>query len=95
MGVGASLHMYDVVVEKFKFATSSPDEFLQHNASMRRTDGRTDKTYNSNMLGIAVLRRVLRRDKRRIDLTKNSGKQNKHPDSVIRRGMCLCTEGLL
>ena len=29
MGVGASLYMYDVVVKKFTFATSSPDEFLQ------------------------------------------------------------------
>ena len=28
MGVGAGLYMYDVVVEKFTFATSSLDEFL-------------------------------------------------------------------
>jgi len=28
MGVGAGLNMYDVVVEKFTFAISSPDEFL-------------------------------------------------------------------
>jgi len=28
MGVGANLNMYDVVVEKFMFAISSPDEFL-------------------------------------------------------------------
>jgi len=28
MGVAAGLCMYDVVVEKFTFATSSPDEFL-------------------------------------------------------------------
>jgi len=28
MGVGAGLCMYDVVVEKFTFAISSPDEFL-------------------------------------------------------------------
>ena len=28
MGVGAGLYMYDVVVKKFKFAISSPDEFL-------------------------------------------------------------------
>ena len=28
MGVGAGLYMYDVVVKKFTFATSSPDEFL-------------------------------------------------------------------
>jgi len=28
MGVGAVLYMYDVVVKKFTFAISSPDEFL-------------------------------------------------------------------
>jgi len=28
MGVGAGLYMYDVVVKKFMFAISSPDEFL-------------------------------------------------------------------
>ena len=28
VGVGAGLYMYDVVVEKFTFAISSPDEFL-------------------------------------------------------------------
>jgi len=28
MGIGAGLYMYDVVVEKFTFAISSPDEFL-------------------------------------------------------------------
>ena len=28
MGVGAGLYMYDVVVEKFTFAISSPDEIL-------------------------------------------------------------------
>jgi len=28
MGVGAGLCMYDVVVKKFTFAISSPDEFL-------------------------------------------------------------------
>jgi len=28
MGVGAGVCMYDVVVEKFTFAISSPDEFL-------------------------------------------------------------------
>jgi len=27
MGVGAVLYMYDVVVKKFTFAISSPDEF--------------------------------------------------------------------
>ena len=28
MGVGAGLYIYDVIVEKFTFAISSPDEFL-------------------------------------------------------------------
>jgi len=28
MGVGAGLYMYDVVVKKFTFAISSPDEFV-------------------------------------------------------------------
>jgi len=28
MGVGAGLYMYVVVVQKFAFAVSSPDEFL-------------------------------------------------------------------
>jgi len=28
MGVGAGLYMYDVVVKKFTFVISSPDEFL-------------------------------------------------------------------
>jgi len=28
MGVGAGLYMYDVVVKKFTFAISTPDEFL-------------------------------------------------------------------
>jgi len=28
MGIGAGLYMYDVVVKKFTFAMSSPDEFL-------------------------------------------------------------------
>jgi len=28
MGVGADLYVYDVVVKKFTFAISSPDEFL-------------------------------------------------------------------
>jgi len=28
MGVGAGLYVYDVVVKKFTFGISSPDEFL-------------------------------------------------------------------
>jgi len=31
MGVGADLSMYVVVVQKFTFAISSPDEFLYNN----------------------------------------------------------------
>ena len=31
MGVGAGLYMYVVVVQKFTFAISSPDEFLSTN----------------------------------------------------------------
>jgi len=31
MGVGAGLYMYVVVVQKFTFAISSPDEFLLYN----------------------------------------------------------------
>jgi len=31
MDVGAGLYMYDVVVKKFTFAISSPDEFLSTN----------------------------------------------------------------
>jgi len=35
MGVGAGLYMYVVVVQKFTFAISSPDEFLLENAIAR------------------------------------------------------------
>jgi len=34
MGVGACLYMYVVVVQKFTFAISSPDEFLLANVNM-------------------------------------------------------------
>jgi len=30
MGVGTGLYVYDVVVKKFTFAISSPDELLLH-----------------------------------------------------------------
>jgi len=55
MGVGARLYMYDVVVKKFTFAFSSPDEFLFHlfanahgwvgdfNKNVRANDARNDK----------------------------------------------------
>jgi len=33
MGVGAGLSMYVVVVQKFTFAISSPDEFLSHSGA--------------------------------------------------------------
>jgi len=39
MGVGAGLYMYDVVVEKFTFAISSPDEFLSVDATVERRGG--------------------------------------------------------
>jgi len=32
MGVGAGLYMYDVVVKKFTFAISSPNEFLLYSS---------------------------------------------------------------
>jgi len=35
MGVGAGLYMCDVVVKKFTFAISSPDEFLYFNMEPR------------------------------------------------------------
>jgi len=35
MDVGAGLYMYDVVVKKFTFAISSPDEFLVSRGSGR------------------------------------------------------------
>jgi len=35
MGVGAGLYMYDVVVQKFTFVISSPDEFLYGLAAIR------------------------------------------------------------
>ena len=34
MGVGAGLYMYVVVVQKFTFAISSPDEFLYRTADI-------------------------------------------------------------
>jgi len=38
MGVGAGLYVYVVVVQKFTFAISSPDEFLFCNAAMVNKD---------------------------------------------------------
>jgi len=51
MGVGAGLYMYVVVVQKFTFAISSPDEFLVswsiqpfgHNTQTLQTDRQTDR----------------------------------------------------
>jgi len=37
MGMGTVLYMYDVVVKKFMFAISSPDEFLGTVVSIRQT----------------------------------------------------------
>jgi len=42
MGVGAGLYMYDVVVKKFTFAISSPDEFLVEICERTDTDILTD-----------------------------------------------------
>jgi len=36
MGVGAGLYMYDVVVNKFTFAISSPGDFLLFSVSSKR-----------------------------------------------------------
>jgi len=36
MGVGARLYMYVVVVQKFTFAISSPDEFLYIHVVIQR-----------------------------------------------------------
>jgi len=43
MGVGAGLYMYNVVVKKFTFAISSPDEFLYffEYISLKSTDHAT------------------------------------------------------
>jgi len=35
MSVGAGLYMYVVVIQKFTFAISSPDEFLSNMAAVR------------------------------------------------------------
>jgi len=36
MGVGAGLYMYVVVVQKFTFPISSPDEFLSYNETLQQ-----------------------------------------------------------
>ena len=50
MGVLAGLYMYVVVVQKFTFAISSPDEFLLSNAARQ-----TKSQKNAIMLYNAVL----------------------------------------
>jgi len=47
MGVGAGLYMYDVVVKKFTFAISSPDEFLLISCG--------DSNYKSYYLTFAII----------------------------------------
>jgi len=47
MGVGAGLYMYDVIVKKFTFAISSPDEFLSRYAR-GQTDRRTYRHAHRN-----------------------------------------------
>jgi len=50
MNVGAGLYMYDVVIKKFTFAISSPDEFLykrfvyRHRILMPDSRRRRDKS---------------------------------------------------
>ena len=44
MGVGAGLYMYVVVVQKFTFAISSPDEFLLK-VSMHNIEKTEDKYF--------------------------------------------------
>jgi len=46
MGVGADLYMYVVVVQKFTFATSSPDEFLYYSV-IRRMATEKIRYYNT------------------------------------------------
>ena len=38
MGVGAGFYMFDVVVKKFTFAISSPDEFLLRSVPLEGTE---------------------------------------------------------
>jgi len=52
MGVVAGLYMYDVVIKKFTFAISSPDEFLF--AVLTVTDRRTDYAASSVIIGRIV-----------------------------------------
>jgi len=40
MGVGAGLYTYVVVVQKFTFAISSPDEFLYYKFTAKSVSGR-------------------------------------------------------
>ena len=46
MGIGTGLYMYDVVVEKFTFAISSPDEFSSDNGWRRTNYERTKRQYS-------------------------------------------------
>jgi len=43
MGVGAGLYMYDVVVKKFTFAISSPDEFLLRQLTFTRSQSAANR----------------------------------------------------
>jgi len=45
MGVGAGLYMYVVVVQKFTFAISSPDEFLCVLASRHQCHRKTETVF--------------------------------------------------
>ena len=51
MGVGAGLYMYVVVVQKFTFAISSPDEFLSsYSYSQKEIVMLTDTSFTGQML---------------------------------------------
>jgi len=47
MGVGAGLYMYVVVVQKFTFAISSPDEFLLSHSALISPNNRGVPHFNA------------------------------------------------
>ena len=54
MGVGAGLYMYVVVVQKFTFAISSPDEFLSIFAEELGSGITLEVTANFHIFGTAI-----------------------------------------
>ena len=60
MGVGAGLYMYVVVVQKFTFAISSPDEFLLYTIILRyganiNTPKKLLREHDDNQLYMTVM----------------------------------------